>query len=362
MNLFRLGPIALCLILTACQPGNDAKSTMDDVQSEAAAPSATGAAAIDVATFRQRVKTLSSDEFEGREPFTEGEAKTIKLISDGFRSAGAIPGNNGEWYQEVPLVEITPTAAEMSIVDGPSLQIGENAVIWTKQVTDQVEINNSEVVFVGYGIVAPEYDWNDYAGMDVEGKTVVMLVNDPGYATKDDALFNGNAMTYYGRWTYKYEEAARQGAAAALIIHETGPAGYPFQVVSNGWNGPRFDLVTADKNASRAKIEGWINSTLAKELLAKSGMTLKDAHQAALQSDFRPVPMSLTANGRIRNSIRESVSYNVLGLVPGTDLADEYIVYMAHWDHLGRDPSLEGDQIFNGAVDNATGTAALVEL
>ncbi len=366
MRFARYLPLALAFLITGCEQGSDPAEPVKSAESPASATATagTGMDAIDAESYRPRVKTLASDEFEGRAPFTEGEKKTIEFLREEFAGAGLQPGNGDSWYQEVPLVEITATetsAVFESDVERP-LELGEDSVIWTKRVTDEVELSDSEVVFVGYGIVAPEYDWNDYEGLDVAGKTVVMLVNDPGYATQDAKLFNGNAMTYYGRWTYKYEEAARQGAAGAIVIHETGPAGYPFEVVTGGWTGPQFDLVAPDKNFSRPVIEGWINSKLAEEIFASAAITLNDARREALHADFQPRALPLTLSARITNTYRTSTSNNVVGLLPGTDAADEYVIYMAHWDHMGRDPSLEGDQIFNGAVDNATGTAALIEI
>ncbi|NNF60865.1 MAG: M28 family peptidase [Gammaproteobacteria bacterium] len=360
MNSVKISISALAILIAGCSGSPQTPPAATGPQQ---APTS-GMDAIDAGSYRGRVKTLSSDEFEGRAPFTEGETRTIEFLRDEFSRAGLQPGNGDSWYQPVPLVEITATSTALKFTGHSYLEppLGKNAIIWTKRVTDSVALSESELVFVGYGIVAPEYGWNDYEGLDVEGKTVVMLVNDPGYATQDPNLFNGNAMTYYGRWTYKYEEAARQGAAAAIVIHETGPAGYPFEVVTGGWSGPQFDLVTADRNFSRPVVEGWVNNTLAQELFAATGKTLDDARREALHQDFSAQPMPWRLSAEIQNTFRESTSHNVIGILPGTDLKDEYIVYMAHWDHMGRDESLEGDQIFNGAVDNATGTAALIEI
>ncbi|MDH3588314.1 MAG: M28 family metallopeptidase [Gammaproteobacteria bacterium] len=358
MYTARFGCLALAIMIAGCE------ARQHTPQPDPAPATRSGIEAIDADSYRDRVRKLASDEFEGRAPFTDGETKTIEFLREEFQKAGLVPGNGDSWYQKVPLVEITSESASLTLTGHSNLEppLGEDAIIWTKRVTDAVKLSDSELVFVGYGIVAPEYDWDDYEGIDVNGKTVVMLVNDPGYATQDANLFHGNAMTYYGRWTYKYEEAARQGAAGAIVIHEVQPAGYPWEVVSSGWTGPQFDLVTADKNFSRPVIEGWINTTTAAEIFAAAGITLEDARRAALHSDFEAKVLPWKVSGEIKNSIRESSSYNVLGLLPGSDLADEYIVYMAHWDHMGRDESLEGDQIFNGAVDNATGTTALLEL
>ncbi|MGH7541799.1 MAG: M28 family metallopeptidase, partial [Gemmatimonadota bacterium] len=249
---------------------------------------------------------------------------------------------------------------------GPSgtleLAYGPEFMAWTKRVIDRAELAESEVVFVGYGIVAPEYDWNDYEGLDVAGKTVVMLVNDPGYATGDSALFNGRSMTYYGRWTYKYEEAARQGAAGALVIHETGPAGYPWEVVRGSWSGPQFGLVADDANLSRVAVEGWITADAARRVFERADLDYETAKQQAATRDFEPVALEQRASITLRNGVERSMSNNVIARLPGAERPDEHVVYMAHWDHLGMDPSLEGDSIYNGALDNATGTAGLIEI
>ncbi len=312
------------------------------------------------------IKRLSSDEFQGRAPASPGEEKTVAYITDQFQQAGLEPGNKGSWYQEVPLVSITLDPDTTLVIDGldepVELQHGDATVVWTKRVAESVTLEDSEMVFVGYGIVAPEYGWNDYEGVDVEGKTVVMLVNDPGFATQDPELFNGNAMTYYGRWTYKYEEAARQGASGAIVIHETGPAGYPWDVVSGSWTGPQFDLVSDNLNQHRARLEGWVKDDLADRLLGNAGMSYQEAKQAALEEDFRAVPLDLTASATLNNEIEETTSRNVVGFFPGAERPEETVLYMAHWDHLGMKPEREGDKIFNGAVDNATGVAGLIEI
>ena len=239
---------------------------------------------------------------------------------------------------------------------------GDEFVGVTLRVVEKVSLVDSEMVFVGYGIVAPEYNWNDYAGLDVRGKTVVMLVNDPGFATKDPEFFKGRAMTYYGRWTYKFEEAARQGAEGVLIIHETEPAAYPWGVVKNGWTGPQFNLTSEDKNLSRCAVEGWVTIETARKLFESAGLNYDEIKPAAAKQGFKAIPLGLRASVTLKNNLRQSKSNNVIALLPGTDRADECIIYMAHWDHFGIDPALEEDQIYNGALDNATGTAALIEL
>ncbi len=314
----------------------------------------------------QYIKTLAADEFEGRAPSSPGEEKTVAFLRDRFASFGLRPGNGDSWFQEVPLVEITAKPdAVLTVRGGKGTNVfgyGKEFIAWTKRVVPRAGVDGSEMIFVGYGIVAPEYEWNDYEGLDVRGKTVVMLVNDPGFATQDPDLFNGNAMTYYGRWTYKYEEAARQGAAGALIVHETAPAAYPWEVVEGSWSGPQFGLVPEDNNMSRAAVEGWITSKTARTLFDQAGLDYEELRDGAARRGFRPVPMRLDASLSLQNRTRRSTSRNVLALLPGSERPDEYVIYMAHWDHLGRDPSLEGDPIYNGALDNASGIATLLEL
>jgi len=312
------------------------------------------------------VEILSSDEFEGRAPASKGEEKTINFLKEEFQKLGLKPGNGESFFQEVPMVVITadPTA-KLEIKDDKKSSLfayGSEFVAVTLRVVEKTSLANSEMVFVGYGIVAPEYNWNDYEGLDVRGKTVVMLVNDPGFATEAPELFNGLAMTYYGRWTYKFEEAARQGAEGAFVIHETEPAAYPWEVVKNGWAGPQFNLISEDKNLSRCAAEGWLHVETARKLFEKAGLNYDELKPVAAKRGFKAIPLGLKASLTLKNSINWSKSNNVIALLPGSDRADEYIFYMAHWDHFGIDPTLEGDQIFNGALDNATGTAALIEL
>ena len=312
------------------------------------------------------IQVLSSDAFEGRGPASPGEDSTINYMKARFEAVGALPGNDDSYFQEVPLVSITADpGAVLLIRGGGSTQrfaYADGFVAWTKRVVDSERIANSELVFVGYGIVAPENDWNDYEGVDVTGKTAVILVNDPGFATQDPAVFNGNAMTYYGRWTYKFEEAARQGAAGALVIHETAPASYGWETVRNSWTGPQFALVDDNNNMSRLAVEGWISSATAGSIFERAGLDYDSLKSAAEQPGFLATSLGQTASVSLRNTVVRSVSNNVLALVPGTDRTDEYIVYTAHWDHFGLNPSLEGDQIFNGAMDNATGISALIEI
>ncbi|MEE9219491.1 MAG: M28 family metallopeptidase, partial [Acidobacteriota bacterium] len=314
----------------------------------------------------RHIRTLASDEFEGRGPSSPGEEKTIRYLREEFERMGLEPGNGDSFFQEVPLVAMRTDPNMALDVSGErgkqSFQYGDEFMAWTLRLVPRSEIAGSEMVFVGYGIVAPEYDWNDYQGLDVGGKTVVMLVNDPGFATQDEGLFNGNAMTYYGRWTYKFEEAARQGAAAAFIVHETKPAAYPWEVVRGSWSGEQFSLVAEDQNLSRCAVEGWLTLESARTVFAQAGLDYDSLKKEAEQRGFRAVPMGLTASVAVESGIRYATSRNVLVRLPGTERADETIIYMAHWDHLGRDDSLEGDSIYNGALDNATGCANLLEL
>ena len=314
----------------------------------------------------QHIKTLSADEFEGRGPSSAGEEKTIAFLQQQFAALGLRPGNGDDWLQEVPLVEITADPDTLLTVRGRNdtnvFGYGKEFIGWTTRVTRRSAIKASGMIFVGYGIVAPEYEWNDYEGIDARGKTVVMLVNDPGFATQDPDLFNGNAMTYYGRWTYKFEEAARQGAAGALIVHEIKPAAYPWAVVQGSWSGPQFGLVTEDKNMSRAAVEGWISIETTRTIFTQAGLDFEDLKKKAEQPGFKPVDMGVNASVAFRNRTRRSTSNNVLALLPGGARGGEYVIYMAHWDHLGRDDSLKDDKIYNGALDNASGIATLLEL
>lgn len=339
----------------SAEPRADRQINMPDIDSEAAT------------RLIDRIRTLSSDEFEGRMPASAGEDKTVAFLSREFERIGAEPGNGNSFVQAVPLVEITGSPeAELSIHSNSDellkLAMGGRMAGGTRRIQESVQVTDSDMVFVGYGIVAPEYAWNDYQGLDVTGKTVVMLVNDPGYASGNDALFNGKAMTYYGRWTYKYEEAARQGADMAIIIHEEGAAGYPWAVVTSGWTGPQFDLIGNGQRTLPTKVEAWIDNESGNALLRHAGLNYEQAVRAASSGEFKARPLNASASISIRNTLRTLDSQNVIAMIRGTSRPDEYIIYTAHWDHLGKDPALEGDQIYNGARDNATGTAALLSL
>lgn len=324
------------------------------------------APAVSAQLFEQHLARLASDEFEGRKPGTRGEEKTLAYLTDAYRRIGLKPAVGSSYLQQVPLVEITTASdATLELEAGGKRftpAYGEEMVVWTKRVVPQVHIEASPLVFVGYGIVAPEYGWNDYAGLDMRGKTAVILINDPGFATRDPQLFRGRTLTYYGRWTYKFEEAARQGAAGAIIVHETEPAAYGWETVANSWTGPQLDKSSADGNAGRIPVEGWITLETARQLFGAAGQDYAALKQRAARRGFRPVPLDGTASASLRNAIRQSSSANVIGVLPGTERPHEYIVYMAHWDHLGRGLGKSGDVIFNGAVDNATGVAGILAI
>lgn len=325
-----------------------------------------GLNAINAADLAHKIQVLAADSMEGRSPSSAGEEKTVRYLVDQFRQLGLRSGSGEDYVQQVPLVSIAADRSMTLAVQGKSgvsnLAYGDQFVAFTSRVVERTGIQNSELVFAGYGIVAPEFGWNDFADTDVKGKTIVVLVNDPGFATGDTTLFKGHTMTYYGRWTYKYEEAARQGAAGVLIVHETEPAGYPWEVVTGSWSGARFALESPDNNASRAAVEGWITADAARQIFREAGMDYDSLKARAAQQAFKAVPLGLRASLTVRNTLRRSSSRNVLAVLPGTSRADEYVIYMAHWDHLGKDSTLPGDQIYNGALDNASGTAALLEL
>ncbi|WGL17404.1 M28 family metallopeptidase [Microbulbifer bruguierae] len=321
--------------------------------------------------LHKHVAVLASDKFEGRAPATQGEELTVNYLADQFKKIGLQPGaidehGNPSWFQQVPVVEMQIESTPLLIRGKDyqqSLKPIQDMVAFTQRQLPQSKLQDSELVFVGYGIVAPENNWNDYQGLDMRGKTAVILVNDPGYATQDKSLFNGNAMTYYGRWNYKFEEAARQGADGAIIIHETGAAGYPWEVVSGSWTGAQISLAADNKNVDRVAVESWITGDAASALFKAAGLDLAAEMDAAKQRGFKPKPLNLTASVDLKSVVRTSTSRNVVAKLPGSQYPDEAVIYTAHWDHLGVNAHAEGeDQIFNGAVDNATGTAGLLAM
>lgn len=354
------GSVLAACAATADAPVRDAQTAAGD----AAIP------AFSEARLKEDTRILSSDEYEGRAPMTRAETKTIEYLAREMAEAGLQPGNGDSWYQAVPLVEVAvdPERADLSFTkDGRPLfvaEYGSDQVVWTKRIARHAALADSELVFVGYGINAPEKGWNDYEGVDMTGKTAIILVNDPDWETQGlEGPFNGRAMTYYGRWTYKYEEAARQGASGAIIVHDTEPAAYGWQTVESSWTGPQIEMDRADNGAGRVAVEGWVQKGVAERLLQAAGQDLASLSAAAKRPGFKPVPLGIRASAELHNDIRKARSNNVVGILPGSERPDEYVLYTAHWDHLGIcgvDDS--GDNICNGAFDNATGTAGLLEL
>ncbi|ELX12158.1 peptidase M28 family [Janthinobacterium sp. HH01] len=322
------------------------------------------------------IKTLASDKYEGRAPGSAGEARTVAYLEQQFRKLGLKPGTpNGSWVQPVPMRGLTPTPSFRYTIGGQTVALNfpEDYVAHSTSEPASVGVHNSEIVFVGYGVQAPEYGWDDYKGVDVRGKTILMLINDPAVPDPQDtsqldpSMFKGKAMTYYGRWTYKYEIAARLGAAAAIIIHETKPAAYPWDVVRSGGNGEQFSLLHDGDDPDAPPVPGWIQLDKARQMMAAAGYDFDTLKQQALSKDFRPVSLKGTADFKVDNTARTIDSNNVVALIEGSDpkLKHEYVVYSAHWDHLGMDPRLPGartQQIYHGALDNASGTAALLAL
>ncbi len=317
---------------------------------------------ISAEALRKHMVKLSSDELEGRAPGSPGEEKTIAYLTETFRSMGLAPGNpDGTYLQDVPLVGITPKPdMSLTLTKGGETKVlspGKDYVAFTKRVVDSIDMDG-DVVFVGYGAVAPEYGWDDFKDEDVKGKVLLFLVNNPPV----EGLFGDKAMTYYGRWSYKFEIAAAKGAAGAFVIHETGPAGYPWAVVGSSPYGESFDLASADKNMGRAKVEGWIQRSTTEELFKMAGLNLEAEKQKAATKEFRPVSLGIRARTSFGNELRTVASHNVVAKLEGSEAPDELVVYSAHWDHLGKNDSLEGDKIYNGAYDNASGTSALLEI
>ncbi|PZU60133.1 MAG: peptidase M28 [Sphingobium sp.] len=358
--LFAILP-SLALLCGCATPSQTPSTTAS------APPPAEVAPSID--TMKRLTETLSSDAFEGRAPGGVGEEKTLALLSSEFARLGLKPGNNGSWFQDVPLVEITAKNVTPLSFSGGKLPVsatyGPEMVVGTYRVTPRIAVKDSPVVFVGYGINAPEKGWNDYAGVDVKGKTVIVLVNDPDYEMQGlDGPFGGRAMTYYGRWTYKFEEAAKQGAAAIFIVHDTYPAAYGWNVVQSSWTGAQQVADNPDGNMSQVPAVGWIQKDKARALMTSAGLDFAALSAAAKVKGFKAVPLTgITASVAFDNELRKHMSKNVVALLPGTSRPDEYVLYSAHWDHLGHCKAApDGDDICNGAVDNATGTAALVSL
>lgn len=346
-------PLVLAAVLAACSSTPPAPASMADFPN------------LSTDRVLKDIVKLSSDEFEGRQPGSKGEKLTTDYLIEELKNSGLQPGNpDGSWTQKVSLVGLTPKPQGGFVVKKGAttrqFDINRDVVVMSKHVTDDVTLENSELVFAGYGVQAPEYQWDDFKGMDVKGKTIIVLVNDPPV---DDKMFGGKAMTYYGRWTYKYEKAAELGAAGVVIVHETAPAGYPFAVVQNNSN-ERFNLATPDKNMGRAAIEAWISLDAATALLKMAGQDYQTLKARAATREFKPVPLGMTASVALKQTMRAVESANVVGKLTGSDakLKDEYVVYTAHWDHLGVGTPVNGDAIYNGALDNASGCAQVLEI
>ncbi len=352
MKKTTLPTIAFLLIaLASCKQNNDESD---------------GLASFNKDSLKQHIKVLASDEFMGRKPFSIGETKAVEYIKNIFEKIGLEPGNGNSFLQDVPLVEITPNAdTAMKVISSKGsfeLKKTEDFVLSTEKTDSLISLNNDELVFAGYGVVAPEYNWNDYAGLDVKGKVVLVMVNDPGFGTNDTTLFKGNTMTYYGRWTYKYEEAARQGAKACLIIHNTKAASYPFSVVQNSWGTSNLFLDKRRSNEPSLALQGWVSGDAAKKLLTAAG---KDTTilAAANVKGFKAVPLDLKLSLNVQVKAVYNMSHNVIAKITGSKRPDEYVIYTAHWDHLGvGKKDAKGDSIYNGAIDNASGSAALLEI
>lgn len=356
MNKLFLSLSVSTFLFASCQPGGSTvdTSTLDSVALNA----------ITAEGFEEHISVLASDDFMGRKPFTEGDTLSVEYIKAQFEALGLQPGNGDSYFQEVPLVEITSTPHVPTLtIKGSSEEVQANFlddyVIGSRRLQDKIEVASTDLVFVGFGIVAPEFDWNDYEGIDVQGKTVVALVSDPG--RYDNDLFKADTMTYYGRWTYKYEEAARQGATGVLLIHETEAASYGWNVVRNGWSGPQLDLVSEDNGGSYTEFEGWVTTETAKKIFALGGIDYNVTEEAK-KPGFKAVDLNVSTSVGINNSFRKSESNNVIAKIEGSKRPDEVIIYTAHWDHLGIGEAIDGDSIFNGAIDNAAGVSALFEI
>lgn len=317
---------------------------------------------LDLAQYRTDVKTLASDAFGGRAPLSEGETLTLDYLVKAFKDMGLKPGFGDSYLQAVPLAQISADQNMQLDIGGLKFANGSEFTARTQRIAETVSLNKSDVVFVGYGINAPEYGWNDYQGLDVKGKTVIVLVNDPGFATQDTAVFKGNAMTYYGRWTYKYEEAARQGAEAVFIVHETAPAAYGWGVVQNSNTGTKFTLVDANNNQGQVGIMGWVQHETAQKIFTKAGLDFDTLKQQAAKPNFKAIPLKLSAQLTLNNKIERAESHNVAALLPGKTRPDEVVMMHAHWDHLGTVIEEGKSEILNGAVDNASGVAGVLAL
>ncbi|QLE85179.1 M28 family peptidase [Shewanella sp. Scap07] len=343
-------PLCAAMVVSACSQGSS------DTGSEHFTPN------FDEQRFRDDIQILSSDRFEGRAPTTHGEKLTLDYLSNAFAQAGLVGANQGSFLQAVPMVSYTASENQSITMAGIDLSYRQDIVLSSRHQNEQIDISQAPLVFVGYGVNAPEYDWNDYQGIDMKGKIAIMLVNDPGFAQPELSRFNGKAMTYYGRWSYKFEEASRQGALGAIIIHDTKPASYPWSVVENSWTGPQQDLVLSQEVMDqRVQIEGWIQLPQAQALFSKAGLSLDTLMDRAAAAPIA-IDLNQTADIAFANSATFTDSYNVVATLPGKAAADEHVLFTAHWDHIGVDDSKQGDKIYNGALDNASGTAGILEI
>lgn len=311
---------------------------------------------------KQHIKTLASDEFQGRGPLTHGEVKTVGYLSGQYEALGLTGAYNGKYLQPVKMAMVTANQNMQLQVGDLKFKAGNDFTARTEQLQPLIDLRDSDIVFVGYGINAPEYNWNDYENINVEGKTVIVLVNDPGFATQNDALFTGNAMTYYGRWTYKYEEAARQGAKAVFIVHETAPAAYPWGVVESSNTGTKYTLMDNNLNASKLPVMGWLTLDTTEQIFNAAQLNYQNLKQQALNDDFKATALNLTANLSFKNEVSHAKSHNVVAQITGSEAPNEYVIIGAHWDHFGTKQTDSGPKIYNGAVDNASGTAATLEI
>lgn len=381
----RLPVFLITLGLAACQsssppPAAHAKASATTssaapsarVSAAASAPAVSASVAlapqINAADFATFDKTLASDAFEGRKPGTAGAKRTTTWLVDQFKRMGLQPGNHGSWFQTVPAVSTQLRNSDVKLhvdVHGQKLAFDNHSqmIVGTLQARPEVRLKRSDVVFVGYGVDAPAYHWNDYKNIDVKGKTVVVLVNDPGYASGDAKLFKGHTMTYYGRWTYKYAEAARKGAAACFVVHTSnGAAGYPWSVVNNSWSGPQLSLPARVDPSPRLPVAGWLTHDAANKLFAAAGLDFDALASQAAKPGFKAVDLHARASIDLHSRIGHLQSHNVLALVKGATHPDQVVVYTAHWDHLGMDPSLKGHKVYSGAIDNGTGLSMLLEI
>ena len=358
-----LPPVCALALLSACsQHPSDTQTTVTSAVNTAANGLVNTPVEFNEARFRQDIKTLSSDEFEGRAPTTKGETLTLNFLTQAFKEMGLVGANHGDYLQAVPMV--TYTASEQQTISFGELVLEhrKDIVLGSRHDNGGVDIANAPLVFVGYGINAPEYNWNDYQNIDMHGKVAVILVNDPGFALPDSGKFNGKAMTYYGRWDYKFNEASKQGALGAIIIHDTAPASYPWSVVENSWTGPQQDLVVDKAEQDKhVEVEGWVTLDLATKIFEKSALSLSDLMIQAASGPMN-VPLKQTANIQFSNTASYANSYNVVATLVGKERPDEQVLFTAHWDHIGKDESKDGDQIYNGALDNASGTAGILEI